>query len=160
MPRAKSKQQNQQAKFWALCERPISIYDEWYYSPRGGEGATPTFFNAIKEIILLKKLADLPQLANGEELKNYLEPNRGSYAIYWLRDNRRPFDCLIELGLITHSVRNSAPYGYGDDEEYRLTEDGYKLVSSGYSSAKISQMISHSTYSLRSRFRSSELLDF
>lgn len=89
-------------------------------------------FMAIKDQCVYKKLAGDPkQMANGQEIREAVTGETVSYASYWLRRNEvvRAFEQLRDAGVIIHRVRNSGPYGYGDDEEYYLSAMGSVLIT-------------------------------
>ncbi len=92
-------------------------------------------FMAIKNICVMNKLADKENFdgsrhhyCDGVELTRALEPEWPSYAHYYLRKIDNHLNFLAMKRLITKHKRNSAPYGYGDDEQFCLTPEAEKLI--------------------------------
>lgn len=98
-------------------------------------------FMAIKDRCVYKKLAGEPDnvMANGKEIREAVTGETHSYASYWLQrpEVRAAFKQLEDTGVIIKKMRNSGPYGYGDDEEYWLSTQGSVLIQIGKTNDKI-----------------------
>lgn len=80
-------------------------------------------FMVIKDLVVLKKLQSSQPVTfvNGAELVAHLEPKGTGFAYYQLMPYRDSLAKLEKHGWIKKEMRNSPPYGYGDDEQYHLT---------------------------------------
>lgn len=85
----------------------------------------------IKDIVVLKKLSgEKPvNFADGRELINHIDPNGHGFPYYRLNPFRDALKELEDKGLIKKEMRNSAPYGYGDDEQYHLTAKALEIIA-------------------------------
>lgn len=95
-----------------------------------GFNQTPMeLFFAIRRIVVLNKLADkrdywhrdISMVASGDQLAKLMEPNRNSFASYYLMDVRDDLNALKDIGFIGERTRQEGPSGYGDDQEFYLT---------------------------------------
>ena len=94
------------------------------------------FFLAVRDVTIANKLGDvrdhwgrsLVGVANGQQIMNIMEPQRQSFAFYWLETRRDDIKLLNEVVLIGQSRRHVGPLGYGDDEEFFLTVDALRLI--------------------------------
>lgn len=89
-------------------------------------------FLAIRRILVMNKLSgrtdywgrDLSMKVSGDQLATEMAPNRGGFASYYLMDVRNDLLALADVDLIQEGRRSQGPSGYGDDQEYWLTEAG------------------------------------
>lgn len=65
---------------------------------------------------------DLSMWASGDQLMARMAPQRGGFASYFLREFDDAILLLRDANLISHRTRSHGPSGYGDDEEFTLTE--------------------------------------
>lgn len=92
---------------------------------------------AIGEATMMNKLAgyvdfynrDMTDRANGQQIKEILDPNYRGFAFYFLRGIDREIKWLSQHGFITLNNRWAGPSGYGDDEEFILTTKGTDVLS-------------------------------
>lgn len=94
-------------------------------------------FLAIRDAITVNKLAglrdywdrDMSYRANGDHLRKIMAPNQTGFTSYWLDSIRKDITTLQNLGLIQTGTRSVGPLGYGDDEEFMLTDKAMELCS-------------------------------
>lgn len=90
-------------------------------------------FMVVKDRALYKKLSgdSEPYFADGREIQQAICPRWTSFAFYWLRQEpvEAAFLLLKEAKLIDKQMRGRAPYGYGDDEQYWLTNLATNLIT-------------------------------
>lgn len=105
----------------------------WLAGPNSYRRLAVTIFMAIKDRCVYKKLAgDVENgFADGQEIREAVTGETHSYASYWLQrpEVRDALKQLTDAGLVIKKIRNSAPYGYGDDEQYWLSALGGVLVT-------------------------------
>lgn len=119
--------------------------DDLRWSARYGldrrTGLAIPIFMAIKDRCVYKKLADMPDkmMANGQEIREAVTGETHSYASYWLQkpEVRAALKQLEDVGVVIKAMRNSAPYGYGDDEQYWLSAMGATLIEIGKTNDRI-----------------------
>lgn len=114
---------------------PHRFYD---YVP----SATIEIFLTIKQVILLKKLSGSNhRFCDGQELQKSMDPSWGTFASYWLERHDEYLKPLLEHDLITRAFRNSGPYGYGDDQQFYLSDMAMQKIIELKTDEAISRMI-------------------
>lgn len=115
----------------------------WLAGPDRNRYLALDVFMAIKDRCVYKKLsgAEDNMMANGQEIREAVTGETHSYASYWLQrpEVRNAFKQLEDAGLIIKKMRNTAPYGYGDDEQYWLSAMGGVLIQLGRTNNRIRQ---------------------
>lgn len=118
---------------------------QWCVGSTGGRSLSVAIFMAIKDICLYKKLAGDPydMMANGQEIRESVTGQTDSYASYWLQrtEVRAALDRLTSIPLLKKNWRSSAPYGYGDDEQYWLTGIGKAVILEAKTNNRIREVI-------------------
>lgn len=118
-----------------VCVR-YSSYDGMIWAPSRlmDLGFAIQVFMAIKRILVYKRLRgeDYIDKADGRAIQKMMAPEWRSFAFYWLRQDgvERAFKYLIDAKLITKSMKQKPPYGYGCDELYGFTDLSLALLRS------------------------------
>jgi hypothetical protein len=98
-------------------------------------------FQVIRDITVLNKLSGGKEFANGKELADRVNGNGGGFAYYRLHPYRDILGQLEKNDLIHKTMRNSPPYGYGCDEQYSISAQGYRIISEGKTNDGIAELI-------------------
>ncbi len=70
---------------------------------------------------------DLSMWASGDQLMARMAPERGGFASYFLREYDDAILLLRDISVLGKRTRPAGPSGYGDDEEFTITETGLNL---------------------------------
>lgn len=94
-----------------------------YYGVRDDEDVVlaTAVVMAVKRTTILKKLSDLPQRANLNEIKALINPHSRAWAADWVAENAQAFKLPVSANLLEERQVNNVGYGYGDDRAYALT---------------------------------------
>ena len=113
----------------------------WLMDRDQGHELAAQLFMTIKERCLYKRLSqtDYEPFADGREIQQAIDPEWKSFAFYWLNREhiRAALKRLQDSGLIIKRMRAKPPYGYGDDEQYWLTDIAAVLIQEGKTNASI-----------------------
>lgn len=104
----------------------------WYADNIRDDRMAVAIFMAIKRIICINRCKETKYQhnADGQQIQRRLAPDWKGFSADWIaRSGAGPaFENLIKAGLITKTMKNEPPYGYGSDQLYGFSALSKRLI--------------------------------